>query len=80
MNEKSHGKRRHWYVGYIHVNLPTWKPKAFPCDFQPTFETHGHIYGYVVGPFRTKLAALWAEAHPQGYNHVNDAEELSHAN
>ena len=37
-------------------------------------------YTCVVGPFKTKRAALWAEKH--GYNnphfqHVNDAERLS---
>ena len=42
--------------------------------------SHGELYSAVVGPFRTKRAALWAEKY--GYRnphfqHVSDAEKLS---
>ena len=63
-----------WYVGHTGTGL-----EAFSSPVTPT-ATLTPQYGAVVGPFRTKRAALWAEKH--GYlnphfQHVNDAERLS---
>lgn len=46
----------------------------------PTEASHGHLYGAVVGPFRTVRAAMWAERYGNGnphFQHVNDAERIS---
>lgn len=31
--------------------------EVFPCAFLPTEETHGHQYGAVVGPYRSRKEA-----------------------
>ena len=66
---------RKWYVGHNPKALT-----AFTADFEPTRETHGSIYSAVIGPFRTKRAALWAEQYGMGnphFRHVEDAERHS---
>jgi hypothetical protein len=65
-----------WFVGHIKGG----KLVAFQCKDTPTADTHGRIYGAVVGPFKTKRAAMWAENNGPGnphFQHVNDAERLS---
>lgn len=65
-----------WYVG-----LCFGQPIAFKSDFQPTPLTHGDSFIAVVGPFKTKRAAIWA-ASPAAINNphyqcVADAERIS---
>ena len=46
----------------------------------PTVESHGHIYSYVVGPFKTARAQVWAAEYGRNnphFQHVNDAERIS---
>lgn len=52
----------------------------FSSETTPTRATHGDKYNAVVGPFRTKRAAMWASATAPNnphYQHVNDAERIS---
>lgn len=67
--------RSKWYVGHC-----TGKLKAFSAINLPTEATHGDLYKAVIGPFKTKRAALWTEQYGQNnphFQHVNDAERLS---
>lgn len=61
-----------WYVGINGTNRV-----AFPSRQTPTADTTP--YAAVVGPFRTKRAAIWVENN--GYNgwyqDVNNAERLA---
>lgn len=50
---------RRWYVGTKH----NWQREAFPALETPTAAGCPQ-YKYCVGPFRTKRAALWLQAHP----------------
>lgn len=56
------------------------KGYVFKSDIVPTEETHGMRYAAVVGPFRTKRAAILC-AVTGGYNphihHVKDAERIA---
>jgi len=52
----------------------------FRSEFEPTEKNCGHIYRYVIGPFKTKRAALWAEKYGKNnphFCHVEDAERLA---
>ena len=65
-----------WYVG--HTNRGTLT--AFTADTEPTEASHGATYGAVIGPFRTRRAAFWAERHGANnphFAHVNDAERIA---
>lgn len=65
-----------WYLGHSLTNYMT---EAFQFDREPTIGTHGNIYAAVIGPFRTKRAAKWAEKHGFMNPHfqtVEDAERL----
>ena len=64
-----------WYVGCYHGER-----EAFRYATNPTGESHGDLYGAVIGPFKTKRAALWAAKYGRGnphFRHVDDAERLS---
>jgi hypothetical protein len=65
---------KRWYIGHNNGHI------AFQSDFEPTPTSHGELYCAVIGPFKTKRAAMWAEKY--GYmnphfRHVDDAEWLS---
>ncbi len=52
---------------------------VFACDYEPSWETHGHLYAAVIGPFKTKRGAEFMAG--PGYNNphcrtVADAERL----
>lgn len=63
-------KPKQWYIGYVSF---TKGFEAFRSEVNPTPDTHGTGSGrkppilYVVGPFRTKRGAKWAEK----YGHNN---------
>jgi len=67
--------KQKWYVG-----INDGKYEAFRTPTEPTRKTHSFLYAAVIGPFRTKRAAMWAEKNgnmnPHFYG-VNDAERLS---
>jgi hypothetical protein len=76
-------KRLRWYLGSVSA-MPriTWELlwELFRCSYQPTERSHGHLYGVVWGPFRTKQGALFAQMYGQGNPHiqtVDDAERLA---
>ena len=56
------------------------KLTAFRSELTPDATKWGLVYRAVIGPFRTRRAAKWAEEHgwanPHFY-HVNDAERIS---
>jgi hypothetical protein len=52
----------------------------FASPVTPTKETHGHLYTFAQGPFRTRLAARWFNRYGRGNPHVHtvaDAERLA---
>jgi hypothetical protein len=69
------GIKKQWYVGLVRNGL-----EAFRSELTPTETKYGMVYKCVVGPFKTRRAALWAEKY--GYNNphfqtVKDAERIS---
>lgn len=61
-----------WYVGFKGGGLT-----PFHFGSTPTESSHGHLYPAVIGPFKTKRGALWAEKYGPGNPHfqtVADAE------
>lgn len=64
-----------WYIGHTATALV-----AFQSPTNPTETTHGHLYRAVIGPFRTRRAAQWAEQYGflnPHFQHVNDAERIA---
>jgi hypothetical protein len=67
--------RKKWYVGISHKD---GSYHAFTWSGNPT--PKNQKYAAVIGPFKTKRAALWAEKHGKGnphFQHVDDAERLA---
>jgi len=70
-------ERKKWYIGMVYETL---KYHAFNSLPYPSRETMGNEYLYVVGPFKTKRAAKWAEKYAYDnphFNTVEDAERIS---
>ncbi len=44
---------------------------------EPTEKTHGHLYSCVIGPFRTKAAALLMASPWSIISHVSEAEKIA---
>jgi hypothetical protein len=71
--------RKKWYCGHLKSGYLI----AFPSDItnEKTFqEKYESFYAAVIGPFRTKRAALWAEKYGSmnpHFQHVEDAERIS---
>lgn len=68
-------KKKKYYVG-----VKGTKMNAFLSDETPTEKSHGDRYAAVIGPFKTKKAAMFMAAH--GYNNphlqtVADAERIA---
>lgn len=67
-----------WYVG--HPNQISSSLVSFQSTTKPTSKSHGHKFSAVIGPFKTKRAAKWAEKYGANNPHftcVEDAEKLS---
>ncbi len=62
-------KRFRWYVGAIENKFV-----AFTSVANPTYASHGTLYRYVVGPFRTKRAAMWAQRFGWSNPHFTDVD------
>jgi len=43
--------------------------EVFRSETEPTLESHGHLYGYVIGPFHTMQGARWMRDY--GFNNPN---------
>ena len=83
--------RQQWYIGNVRADSDYARTQrggvstggrfeAFTARRTPTQTSHGHIYAAVVGPFKTKRAALWARTYGwlnPHFTHVRDAERLS---
>lgn len=65
----------------IYVGVKSGGEREIFRAFQPpTKETYGHLYGIVIGPFRTVRGAEFMRDHGTGNPHcltVNDAERLA---
>lgn len=68
--------RARWYVGHVAGKL---RGVAFKSKTEPTQETHGHIYGAVTGPFRTKRAAVWGCQYGAHWSTIAEAERSAKA-
>lgn len=65
-----------YYVGITSAGVR----EVFRTGVRPTTETHGHQYGCVIGPFRTKRGATYMATLGAGNPHcrcVEDAERLA---
>lgn len=65
-----------WYVGKRGLQFEAFK---WWRQRPPTEETHPQ-FGAVIGPFRTRRGAVWAEKYGLNnphFQHVNDAERLA---
>jgi len=62
-----------------YVGLTKYGRICFRSAIRPTEWTHGKQYLAVIGPFRTKRAAIWAESQEFNphFQNVNDAERIS---
>jgi len=49
---------------------------VFQSDTVPTEKTHGHLYAYVIGCFRTKRGALWCEKYGRNNPHATCVDEM----
>ena len=68
--------RKH-YVGLTRMSD---RFQYFTSMEEPTFKNAGCRYAAVIGPFKTKRAALWTEKYGHNnphFQHVQDAERLS---
>jgi hypothetical protein len=62
------------------VGLASGARSIFTSDALPTAESHGHPFGAVIGPFRTKRAAVFTRDFGANNPHcrsVADAERLA---
>jgi hypothetical protein len=69
--------RMRWYVGR---SAKYATAEAFPHHEQPTQESFGKMYDYVIGPFKTKRGAEYYAKHGKGKPHaltVKLAESLA---
>lgn len=65
---------------YVGLRKDSGQRERFQWGDTPTPETHGHLYGAVIGPFRTvRGARFMAEcgANNPHVQHVNDAERIA---
>lgn len=70
-----------YYVGVrLGLEEGTQERRMFTAPHEPTAQTHGHLYIYVIGPFRTKqaaaLMAVFGGGNPH-LQHVTDAERMA---
>ena len=70
-------KRKRWYVGLKHDAAGT--REAFQSEEEPTEASHGQLYGYVTGAFRTKRAAFWACQYGAHWSTIAEAERAAKA-
>jgi len=72
----SRGKYKRYYVG----QTPTGERQVFLSDIIPTEESHGHLFLYVIGPFRSKNGAQVMATYGKNNPHIQtvaDAEALA---
>lgn len=70
-------RQKKWWVGKL---IQTNRFQAFKAESTPIESSHGDLYSYCVGPFKTKRGAMWAEKYGNNNPHfvtVNDAERYA---
>lgn len=70
-------KSQKYYIGY---KIDCSGFERFKSANEPTVGQYGYKYLYVIGPFITMRAAVWAEKYGLNnphFRHVDDAETLS---
>ena len=65
-------KRRPW-KHYVGLNVDG-KYEYFRSEFEPTEKNCGHIYKFVIGPFKTKRGALFMEKYGKNNPHCYDVD------
>jgi len=65
--------KRHWYAGFENK---TAKIVAFYSNTEPTYDSFGHCYFAVIGPFKTKRAAIWFERYGNNNPHCYDVNAI----
>lgn len=68
--------RSKWYVGFRKF----YGRVMFQSIVEPTAATHGNLYGFVLGPFRTKRVASYAANLDEGkvlYSKVGEYERAA---
>lgn len=61
-----------WYIGHQEgIRTP------FRASETPTKASHGHLYGYATGPFRTKRAAIWGCQYGAHWTTISEAEDAA---
>jgi hypothetical protein len=66
-----------YYAGHCEV---TGRLHLLNSVSTPDETSYGGKYGYVIGPFKTKRAAVWAVKYGNNnphFRHVNDAERIA---
>ncbi len=66
--------RKRWYSGHPRGRLDG---EAFQSETVPTEASHGHLYAYVTGPFRTKRATVWASQYGAHFDSIAEAERMA---
>ena len=61
-----------WYIGQR-----GGIKEAFQAESTPTAESHGHLYGAAIGPFRTKRAAIWGCQYGAHWSTIAEAERAA---
>ena len=66
----------------FYVGLKGGRRFVFKSATVPTRATHGHRYNSVIGPYRTKRAAVWSavQADNPHFQTAADAERISKQN
>lgn len=65
---------------YTGLSRETHRLQLLYAENMPTEQAYGGKYGAIIGPFRTKRAAVWAVKYGNNnphFQHVRDAERLS---
>jgi hypothetical protein len=58
----------------IYIGMRAGKRRVFSSEFEPTEQSHGHIYKAIIGPFRTKAAAFLMAKPFNQFQTVGEAE------
>lgn len=72
-----------YYVGVRLTETERQERCVLRVDAEPSRESHGHLYVYVIGPFRTMAGAAIMAVFGQGnphLQHVTDAERMARRN
>jgi hypothetical protein len=72
--------RQRYYVGLAKTTFNDTTFQLFRSPYIPTEESHGELYGAVIGPFRTKRGAKFMEIYGKNNPHCNtvyQAEKLA---